>query len=73
MAKAKSSKKAGQNAGTAKIYINEARYEVNKARRLFRHLRRFPTDMRALARLKQFSSVVVQKARAFFTRPVMEW
>lgn len=71
MAKAKTSKKKGQNEKSAKAYIASGAYEVNKARKLFRHLRRFPGDNKAIATLKALSTAAVNKARATFTQPVM--
>ncbi len=70
MAKQKTSKKAKQNEKSAKAYAAAGRYEINKARKLLRHLREFPSDEGARNTLNSLSKIAVDKARSFFSAPL---
>lgn len=49
-------RKVGRNANYCKMYSLSHRYERNKAKKLKRHLKRFPGDVCASARLKELAA-----------------
>jgi hypothetical protein len=56
------SKKQGRNSKWCEAYRLRGQREINKARKLARHLRRFPWDRCALDALQALSPLVLKKA-----------
>lgn len=56
MADGNKNKKYGRNAAQCKAYEQQGRREINKRRKMERHLRRFPTDEQCANAMRSIES-----------------